>query len=114
MGLLERIRKQTLVYWAPEQADEFGKPTYADPVELSCRWEDTCEEFIGPEGARELSTAKVFVGEDVEVKGVMMLGTLEDLTESGDPKLNEGAGEIRRFEKVANIRQTKTLRVAYL
>lgn len=115
MGLLERIRKQTAVYWAPSTgADRHGRPQYGDAVELSCRWESTMVEFIGPEGTRELSTAVVYLGVDVGVGGVLMLGALADVELEGDPKANPDAHEIRRFEKLPNIRQTKILRRAYL
>ena len=106
--------KQTAVYWAPSGIDDFGRPTWDDPVELDCRWEDVAEEFIDAAGERQLSAAKVFVESDVEVHGVLMLGELTDLESGADPLEHEDAWEILKFAKIPNLRATEYLRTAFL
>ena len=114
MGIITRMMKQTAVYWAPSTIDEFGKFTWAEPVEIVCRWEDVAEEYIDAEGDRQLSSAKVYVGEDVEVGGVLFLGEITDIESGGDPKDNDGAWEIRKFAQLPNLKNTETLRTAFL
>jgi hypothetical protein len=114
MSLITRMRKQTAVYWAPIGYDNTGHPEWDDPIEIDCRWEDVTEEFIDPTGTRFFSTAKVYVDQDVELGGVLMLGELDDLESGSDPKANEGAWEIKRFEKLPNLRNTENLRTALL
>ena len=114
MSIITRMLKQTAVYWAPSGVDEFGKPTWEEPEEISCRWEDVVEEYIDYKGDKQISAAKVFVGEDVEAMGVLMLGELTDLESGGDPKDNSGAWEIRKFGKIPNFKNTEYLRIAYL
>lgn len=114
MSIITRMLKQTAVYWAPSGVDEFGKPTWEEPEEISCRWEDVAEEYIDSAGDKQLSSAKVFVGEDVEVMGVLMLGELLDLESGSDPKDNSGAWEIRAYKCIPNLKANEFLRIAYL
>lgn len=114
MGIITKMRKQTAVYWPPLEADEYGKPTYDDPVEVTCRWEDTQKLFVTPQGSTETCASIVYVDRDVEVGGVLLLGSLDSDINESDPKANEGASEIRQFSKIPNIRNTELLRVAYL
>ena len=119
MSIITRMLKQTCVYWVPNDVpfDDYGQPQYGDAVELKCRWEDEAVEFIGPTGTTEISRSVVYVASDVEPGGVLFLGTLAVVTASGDlivPKNNTGAWEIRRFNKIPNLKATEFLRTAFL
>ncbi len=119
MGIIIRMLKQKAVYWALQSGaaafDTFGQPQYENPIEIDVRWEVKTEEFLGPNGTLETSNAVVYVGQDVEVGGVLMLGELTDIDSSLTvPKQNDEAYEIRRFEKLPNLRNTKVLRTVYM
>ncbi len=122
MSIITRMLKQTCVYWAlatEESAglsdyDDYGQPIITDPVEVECRWEDVNEEFIDAKGTRQLSKAKVYVESDVDVGGILMLGTKDDITDSTNIKENEGAYEIKRFDKLPTFKATEFLRTAWL
>ena len=121
MSLITRMRKQKAVYWALASSDsggiafdDFGQPKYTDPVEIKCRWKDVTEEFLDAKGARQLSHAKVYVDRDVDVNGILMLGVIADITNEENPKENDGAWEIKRFDKTPNFRATEFLLTAYL
>jgi len=119
MSIITRRLKQTAVYWAMNSGadafDEFGQPQYEDPIEIDCRWEVVTVEFLGPQGTQELSNARVGVGQDVEVGGVLMLGELTDIDSSLTvPKQNDETYEIRRFEKLPNLKTTEFLRTVYM
>ena len=121
MSLIKRMRKQKAVYWAlgstdsgGVDADLYGKPMYATPVEIDCRWEDTSEEFLAPDGSTQMSRSVVFVDREMKLGEVLLLGELTDSVNQLDPKSNNGAWEIRRFESTPNLRNTEQLRVAYL
>jgi len=114
MGIITRMLKQTAVYWAYASTDQFGTKSYADPVEIDCRWEDTIEEFMDSEGERQMSNAVVYVDRDIPVGGVLMLGELTDITDESNIKENAGAWEIRKFGKLPNFKATEFLRTAYL
>jgi len=113
--------KQTCVYWAPAlddsgsyTYDNYGKVQYQDAVELACRWQDRAEEFLNGDGDLNISNSIVFTGVDVTVKGVLMLGTLSDVTDEDEPLNNTTAHEIKRFDKIPTLKATKFLRKAYL
>lgn len=110
-----RVMKATAVYWPPETNwDEFGKPIPDEPIEIGCRWEKKAEEFIDPEGTQQISQALVFVDRDLEIGGILMLGTLVDIVDYVNPKANEEAWEIKSFKKLPDLRGTKYLRQVYL
>ena len=121
MGIITRMLKMKAVYWPPESSesggddfDDYGQPQVSDPVEIDCRWEEVSEEFLDAQGTAQISRAKVFVDRDVEVGGILMLGLLADVTDLVNPKENENAWEIRRFDKFPNLRVTEYLRTVYL
>jgi hypothetical protein len=111
----KRAMKQTAVYWAPSsEADRFGQPVVQTPVQIACRWEEKSDEFVDAEGTTQTSKAVLIVDRDLEVGGVLMQGTLEDVDHPTDPKANDGAEEIRAFNKTPNFKGKKFLRQAYL
>jgi hypothetical protein len=117
MGLLERMRKQDAVYWAPTTYDAFGAPLHADPTALLVRWEDTQEQYVDATGTTRVSRAKVYVGEDLELGGLIMLGDISIAQDSGfpaDPRSYEGVLEIRSFTKIPNRKATKFLRQVFV
>jgi len=121
MSIITRMLKQTCVYWALASSesgglayDDYGQPVVTDPVEIECRWEDVNEEFIDATGTKQTSRAKVYVSQDVDVGGILMLGELTDITDDDNPKENDGAWEIRKFDKLPNLRVTEFLRTAFL
>lgn len=121
MSLITRMLKQTCVYWPPASEDtagtandEFGQRQFGTAVELTCRWVDIAEQFIGVDGTKLVSKSKVYVDRGVSIGGVLCLGTIATMSSLTDPKLNEGAGEILNFSSLPNIRATEFLRKAYL
>jgi len=113
MSIITRMLKQNAVFWAFESYDKYGAPQYSMAENISCRWEDKCEEFIDAFGDKQLSRSIVYVSKDTPVKGVLCLGDTIDVN-SGEPLGNPNAWEIRRFEKIPNLRNTEYLRIAYL
>jgi hypothetical protein len=121
MSLITRMLKQKAVYWGLQSSesggvafDSYGVPLLTSPVEINVRWEDTQEEFIDSKGTKRISSAKIFVGQDVSVGGILMLGELTDVVDETHPKENPHAGEIRSFGKVPNLRVTEYVRTVYL
>ncbi len=119
-SFISRLCTQTAVYWGSPVEDGYGGKTFADPVEISCRWEDTIE-LVSRVGSRlgeeVVSQARVYITQDVDEQGYLYLGTLDDLDsdEEADPTTIEKAYSIVRFDKVPAMRSTNEfLRKAYL
>lgn len=106
--------KQTAVYWPFTSIDQFGDKSVGSPVEIKVRWEDKSEEFLGPEGENQISNAIVYVDRDTPTGGILMLGTASDITDAVNIKENSGAWEIRRFDKLPNLKATEFLRTVFL
>lgn len=121
MSIVSRMRKQTAVYWGLAHNDsggvaysDYGKPLYTSPIEIDCRWSDKNEEVLDMQGRMFLSRATVYVDRDVDISGVLLLGDLDDVTDSDNPFENTGAWEIQRFDKIPNLRATEFLRKVFL
>lgn len=115
MSIIDRMRKQTCIWWKFKDFGVDGQPTYLDPIEIDCRWEDTAAEYIDREGVTNVSRSVVYVGEDCKIGDILMLGELESGTELQEiPLQNEGALEIKQFSIVPDLRNRKVLKTAYL
>jgi len=114
MSIITRMRKQTAVYWAYTSTDEYGVKQVGSPVLIKCRWEDKSEEFLDSHGERQMSNAVVYVDRDTPIGGILMLGVLADITDSTNIKENDGAWEIRKFDKLPTFKATEFLRTACL
>lgn len=115
MSLITRMRKQKAVYWGSPTPDGTGDYTFATAVEIDCRWEDTQKLIRDSQGKEIVATAKVYVDRDVVVGGFLKLGTLVSLaSDHTNPRLIEGAQEIRSFGKLPNFKVTEYLRTAWL
>lgn len=126
---IEKVAKrfcvQTAVYWGSPINDGFGGFTFADPVEIKCRWEDKAEVNIGwlstgfPSNLI-LSKASVMVLQDLDLQGYLYLGSLSKLSTDydgaiPDPIEIQGAYIIHRFDKVPMVRKTdEFVRIAWL
>ena len=114
MGVSKRFMKQTAVLWVAEAPDNFGKPTYAAPVIIGCRWTVQTVEFITPNGERELSRAVLIVDRDITLGSMVFLGTIADLTDEDNPRENDGAWEVRHFGSTPDLKGKKFHRTVML
>jgi len=97
-------RNQTCVYWAASQPDGYGGYTYANPVELKCRWQNVNQTIMNKESEEILCRAIVFVGQDIDDQGRLKLTTLAELStaEQADP-IAARAYIIQRVDKTPSI-----------
>jgi hypothetical protein len=100
--------KQVAVYWESIGEDGYGGKIFADPFEVACRWEEKTQLIQLDDGNQISSRAIVYVLQELDVEGVMCLGTLADLNmdDSNDssatwdnPLIIDGAYIIKKFEK---------------
>ena len=61
LHVVDRIRRQTSVYWALIGPDSNGLPTYADPIEVTSRWENVETEISDTNAFREISRYRALV-----------------------------------------------------
>ena len=111
---LEEFLNQAAVYWAKIGVDNYGNPTFSDPIEISCRWEDIINEVVDASGTTIISKTKVLVDRDVLVGGVLYLGELESAMTSENVEDYSDAYEIKVFGKVPNIDADEFVRIVYL
>jgi hypothetical protein len=111
MGLLNPALHlhQHCTYWAAtRQGTGFS---YASPVLLPCRWEDTAEVFLGPNAENRVSNSIVYLTVDVAAGDFLMLG---DYTSHASPADVKGAGRVQRFLKTPTVAADEFERKAML
>jgi hypothetical protein len=109
-----RYRNQDAVYWPRTGFNSTGQPRYGDPEEIRVRWTSINEEFVDESLTRQLSNAKVLVGQDMNVGDRLRPGLIADLLPDKTPLQQPGSYDIRAFHKIPNRRARKTLRKAIL
>jgi hypothetical protein len=114
MDIISEMRLQKAVYWAPAESDEYGRKTYADPVEIDCRWSDKQIMFRDMRGQEKVSRAVVYPDRALDLNGVLWLGELAGLTSTTAPFENTGAYEISLMAAIPTIDNDATLYKAIL
>ena len=121
MRIIDKMRKQTAVYWGSPVPDGQGGWSFATPVELTpddgtgVRWEDKQELFVDPQGDEIMSAAIVYPGQDLDIGGYLYLGTEASLSsDHSDPTEISDAIPIAQFGKIPTLDNTQVLRTAWL
>jgi hypothetical protein len=111
MGIINIITKncaQPAVYWGGPVNDGYGGKSFDDPIQIYCRWENKSQLIRLDDGNEISSRAIVYVLQDLDVEGVLCLGSLADLNLDDaddssaawdDPMKIDGAQIIKKFEK---------------
>ncbi len=115
---IKKFLKQKAVYWGAPVPNGFGGFSYAEPVEISVRWTEKHELILDmtvgiPRGEQVVSKARLMLDQDVEVKGMISLMSLVDLSSNQDPAEN-GAFIIKSFQKMPDVRAKQYVRQAWL
>jgi hypothetical protein len=113
MSLITRMRKQKAIYWARSTIDQYGRFTFAEPVEIKCRWDDEAAQFLTPKGEEQVSRSKVYVDRDMEPGDRLQLGELASSTPD-NPLDSQDSFEIRQFAKNPDLKAREFLRTAIL
>jgi hypothetical protein len=116
MGIINRMRKQTAVYWALSGTDGFDQPTFEQAVEIDVRWEDKQIEFNDIQGKRIVSRSVVAVPSVTPVGGYLLLGTLQDVPDDAltFPVGVDGAFIIQGVNATPDLGAKETLHEAML
>jgi len=101
---INRMCKQTVVYWGSPTIDGFSKKTFASPVERQVRYEDVEQLDRLDRGEEKLVMARMWVTEEFDEGGYIYLGTLDDLDSNpANPLEVEGASLITSVRRIPNI-----------
>jgi hypothetical protein len=106
MGNFARNLLQYCTYWEQTDTDTYGKPVFAAPVRLPCRWEDISEHVIDKHGHEIVSKSRIFTSVQPRPEGYMRLTAANDANwASVDPlDTTKGAFEIRQVKTIPNLR----------
>lgn len=80
---VESVCVQTAVYWGSPTPDGYGGYTYDDPIEISCRWEEKAQLVVTKDGKEVVSKGEILVTRDLDIDGMLYLGTLDDIDSDG-------------------------------
>lgn len=108
--------KQKVLHWSISSRDGYDNPTFAEAVELYCRWEDISVKFLDKAGNEIVSRAIVYLPSDVSIGDMLALGNSSNL--ASDTTLpfsaSVSAHEVKAFNKIPNVKGDMVLRKAIL
>ncbi len=113
MSLIKRMRRQHAVWWAVGIPDEFGVKSFAEPIEIKCRWENRVGEFVDARGFTMASMATVYVDRVMKVGDKLKEGVLDSDTLE-NPLEDKKAFEIQGFETIPNLKAKESLLICHL
>jgi hypothetical protein len=101
IDFIESVAVQTSVYWGSPVDDGYGGKTYANPVEILCRWDGSTKLITDAKGQQIVCVAEVMVTQELDIDGILYLGSLTDLSsgQKADPSTITGAQRIKQFMK---------------
>lgn len=115
---IRKYLKQTAVLWAKTGTGGSGQATYAQPVEVACRWDDVQEEVQMIDGRKVISNAQLMLASPVTLGSLLMLGTLATWqampTYPRVPTKAQGAFEVFKASGTPDIKGRPLLYQAYL
>ena len=77
--------RDTCTYWAPDGLNNHGQATFAEPVLLQCKWEQSSGlTYITSKGEEAVASSKVFVSQEVELEGYLAQGDQSAFTNPRD------------------------------
>ena len=117
-NVIKRFTNQTLVYWARIGSDGFGKPTYDEPVEVACRWEDKQKQIITGDGRVVYCKGYILLAQPLTVSSLVFLGKLTDWeampTYPAIPTVQQGVRELLLLNTTPDIKNQGAVYEAYL
>ena len=84
MAYYSRGLNQQATYFPPAGQNGFGDPLFGAPVSVMVRWQDKADLFRDAQGREVVSSAVVYVSQDVEVPGRIGLGTMTDPADASE------------------------------
>lgn len=120
MGLVQFVKSvcvQSAIYWAPIGYDGYGSATYADPVEIKCRWDNVETVKDNTKMVQNEWIAEILITAPVEVEGYLMLGELPDYPDimSANPLEYQKAYPIMSMSTTPLVKsKTQFIYVAYV
>jgi len=97
MAFVTRNHKQNLTYWTRGANDAYGNPSWNNPIQVKCRWEDRNDKAVDFQGNEVITRSVVYVGVDMGIGTYLFEGLSTDLTPPTD------ALELKGFSKIPSI-----------
>jgi hypothetical protein len=117
-SVVARFTKQTLVYWRKTGSDPSGKPVYADPVEIKCRWEDRQQEVIASDGRTVIARGHLLLASPVLPGSLVFQGLLGDWKKlpnyPSPPTVNQGGREVVRADNTPDLKAQSFVNEAWV
>jgi len=117
IDFIESVAVQTAVYWGNPVDDGYGGMIYDDPVEIFCRWEGSTKLITDAKGNQIVCVAEVMVTQELDIDGILYLGTIDDLGPDRDdaPETISDTHRIKQFMKTPLFQSTdEFIMIAYL
>lgn len=108
ISFIEKVCTQTAVLWSYQGSDGYGGMSFASPIEIKCRWEETAKILEDNDKKEFVSKAQILIPQKYSFKeqDFLYLGTLISIQSAADPKSVEKAYEVVIKETIPLIFST--------
>lgn len=114
MRIIKECQKDRLTYWAYSGADEYGQPTYANPVTMTCRWDEAQKQVFAEDGSPVFSKIELITERKLLLKSLVRKGQLTVHQHQQAPRTLDGVHEILMVEETPMLKtRSVTLFEAY-
>lgn len=109
----ERYYGQVITYWEPNAEDQYGAPTFGDPIKFMGRWDNKQEIILGSKGENVRAESTIHYPQNLQIvpDGYLCLG---DQTTSPDPRQVSGANKVILLVEIPDLRYVNQAKVAIL
>lgn len=90
---------QYAVLWSVVGTTAYGDPTFASPVEIRVRWEDSYGEKLDPESGAIKAPATIVVSHRIVVDSLLWLGRLKDL-----PSPPQNIRQVINYKEIPDVK----------
>lgn len=94
MQVISKVQRDTLTYWAYAGADRYGEPTYANPIQMKCRWDDCRKQVFMEDGSPVFTKIELITAKPLAVKGMVRKGKLTGQEHQANPRTLSDTHEI--------------------
>lgn len=107
VSFIKSVCTQDAIYWEFEGVDRHGQSTFANPIDMKCRWDEKTEVIISFAGKEFVADAELLIVNDVKEESMIMLGEVADLPADTSPNNQDDAFIIKRAHRFPLFKGTE-------
>lgn len=106
--------RQKAVLWVPNGVNKYGEKTFADPIEISVRWNTQRRATLDGKGNTVMLDATAVVDRVIAIGSEMWLGELEDWYGTGSVSGDDELMYVKTYNETPDLRNREKMQTVGL